>query len=634
MRAQRSTLTLLAALAALPAPYGDATAAAAPAVRPSVLKVEPPSWWPRHTLNPVRLLVRGRALHGARIGGAPGLEIGTLSVNAAGTYAFVDVVIDEAAAPGPRSLRLTTPAGSAELPFEVLAPLPPEGRFQGFTPDDAIYLIMPDRFANGDPGNDDPPKSKGVFDRALPRRYHGGDLQGVIDRLPYLKDLGITAVWLNPWYDNTDRLNIKEMHQGEAMTGYHGYHAEDFYAVDEHLGDVAKLRELVDEAHAAGLKVIQDQVANHTGPYHVWLQDPPTPTWFNGSEARHSANTWQTWTFQDPYSPPALQEQTLRGWFVDVLPDLNQDDPECARYIIQNTLWWAGVSGLDGIRQDTLPYVHRRFWRDWMAAIKAEHPRLTVVGELLDADPTLVSFYQGGVSRFDGIDSGVDTLFDFPLYYAIRGALLEGRPLREVPRMLARDNLYPRPQDLVTLVGLHDVSRFMGEPAATRERLKLGFALIATLRGIPLVYYGDEIGLPGGGDPDNRRDFPGGWRGDARDAFTAAGRTPEQQDVFAHVRTLLRLRRELPALRRGATTQLLAEEQQWAFARTLDGISVVVAINNGDGPAELEVRVAALGLSEGRELEDRLGGVASARVAEGRLRIRLGARGAAILVPR
>jgi glycosidase len=598
-----------------------------------VLKVEPPSWWPGHTLNPVRVMVRGRGLTGARVETTPasGLSVGLVRVNPRGSHLFVDVTIDAEAAPGRRTLEVVTTGGRASFDLELLAPLPRAGRFQGFSADDVIYLIMPDRFANGDPANDTSPRSPDLLDRSKARHFHGGDLQGVIDRLPYLKDLGVTAIWLNPIYDNTDRLNFKEVTNGEPMTGYHGYHAEDFYAVDERFGDLAKLRELVDAAHAVGLKVIQDQVANHTGPYHYWLSDPPTPTWFYGTETRHLANTWQTWTLADPHASEQAQKATLEGWFIDVLPDLNQDDEETARYIIQNTLWWVGVSGLDGIRQDTLPYVHRRFWRAWMAAIKREYPQLRVVGELLDGDPALVSFFQAGVQRFDGIDSGIDTLFDFPLFYPVRRAFGQGQELREVARALARDHLYPDPSQLVTVLGLHDVPRFLNEPGATTDGLKLAFTFLLTTRGIPLVYYGDEIAMRGGADPDNRRDFPGGFAGDPQNAFLAASRTSEQQDVFAHLQRLTRLRAARPELRRGAVRNLLVGEQQWAYARVLGEAAVVVALNNASAPATLEFAVGELGLAEGSELEDALSGTRF-RVSDARLRVTLGARGAAILV--
>jgi neopullulanase len=630
MRVQRMVASL--ALLALAAPC-HAVAAPAAVAPPSVLKVEPPSWWPGHTLNPVRLMIRGQGLSGARVE-APagsGLEIGLVRVSARGTHAFVDVGIDPEAAPGPRSLQLTTPAGTTTVPFHLLAPLPREGRFQGFSSDDVIYLLMPDRFANGDPENDRSAKSPDLLDRKKARSFHGGDLQGVIDRLPYLKELGITAVWLNPWYDNTDRLNFKEVYNGEPMTGYHGYHAEDYYAVDERFGELAKLRELVDAAHRHGIKVIQDQVANHTGPFHYWLEDPPTPSWFNGTAGKHLANTWQVWTLADPAATPDVQRATLDGWFVDVLPDLNQRDEEVARYIVQNTLWWVGVTGLDGIRQDTLPYVPRFFWREWMGAIKREYPGLRVVGELFDGDPALVSFFQGGLTRFDGIDSGIDTLFDFPLFFTVRRAFAEGRSLREVAQMLSRDHLYPDPSQLVTFLGLHDVPRFLNEAGATREGLKLGFSFLLTARGIPLVYYGDEIALEGGGDPDNRRDFPGGWPGDPTNAFTASGRTPDQQEVFAHVQRLTRLRGELAPLRRGAMRNLLVEDQQWAYARVLGGEAALVVLNNAPEPATVRVPVEALGWSDGVRLQDRLGG-ASGSVQGGHVELTLPARAAAVLV--
>jgi glycosidase len=555
-----------------------------------------------------------------------------VKVNEAGTYLFVDVTVASQVAPGPRRLRIETAAGAADIPLELLAPLPREGRFGGFSPDDTIYLLMPDRFANGDPSNDEPTVSKGLLDRTKGRYYHGGDLRGVIDHLPYLKDLGVTALWLNPWYDNVNLLNERERYDDLPVTDYHGYGAVDFYGVEEHFGDLATLRELVDKAHSLGVKVIQDQVANHSGPYHPWVSDSPTPTWYNGTAARHLANTWQTWTLQDPYSTPEMRKATLEGWFLDILPDLNQGDPEVARYIIQNTLWWVGVIGLDGIRQDTLPYVPRAFWHEWMTAIKGEYPGLTVVGELFDGDPALVSFFQGGVRRYDGIDSGVDTLFDFPLYFKIREAFTRGGSLREVAMVLARDHLYPDASPLVTFLGLHDVPRFMNEPSASAASLEAAFTFLLTIRGTPLVYYGDEIGLPGGGDPDNRRDFPGGWKDDGRNAFVSSGRTPAEQAVFEHVRRLLHLRREAAALRRGHTVNLLVADKAWVYARVLDGRAAIVAINTDGVPTTVEAPAGPLGLPDGAALADRLGSSLRTTVEGGRLRIVLPAGASAVFI--
>jgi neopullulanase len=563
---------------------------------PVVEKVDPPDWWAGYSIDPVRLLIRGRNLTGARLQCAR-VACANVKVNAAGTYAFADVTIPRRLAAGSYPLTLRTAAGSAPVPFSVSAPLPAAGRFQGFDANDVIYLVMPDRFANGDPSNDEPAGAPGMVDRSNPRRYHGGDLAGVRARLPYLRSLGVTAIWLNPVYDNTTRRDTVGAGARRPATPYHGYHAVDYYGVEEHFGDLAEVRRLVDAAHAQGIKVLLDMVANHTGPDHPWAHDPPTPTWFHGTVASHLANTFQGWTVADPYSPPAMRRATLDGWFVNVLPDLNQDDPEVARYLIQNTLWWVGATGIDGIRQDTWQFVPRRFWRDWMTAINRQYPALRVVGEVLEGDPALNAFHQGGRVGFDGVDPKVQSMFDFPVYFTLRDAFARGRPLRPVALMVARDHLYPDPAALVTLLGSHDERRFMSEEGATIDGLKLAYTFLLTARGIPLLYYGDEIAMPGDRDPDNRRDFPGGFAGDARDAFDAAGRTPEQQAVWSHVQRLLRLRAERADLRRGATEHLQVGEQTYVYRRG----RTVVALNNDTKPAEvrlpaMELPADALGL--------------------------------------
>jgi glycosidase len=413
-----------------------------------------------------------------------------------------------------------------------------------------MYLIMIDRFSDGDQSNNDPPQSRGLYDRKSKFYYHGGDLQGIIDHLPYLKDLGVTALWLTPWYDNYDRLNEIELKEGQPCTGFHGYNPQDFYAVEEHFGTLPKLRELVDAAHKLGLKIIQDEVVNHTGPYHPWLDDPPTPTWFNGTKQKHLANIFQTWTLHDPRPVAILKKQTMEGWFLNFLPDLNQNDPETARYLVQNTLWWIGVTGTDGIRMDTWQYVPNTFWRQLTAAIKREYPKFTVVGEVKDGDVIHTSYFQGGRVR-DGADSGLDSLLDFPLFYSIRHAFAEGKNLDEVPKTLAKDYLYTNPNILVTLLGGHDDGRFMSEKGATIAGLKLANLFVLTTRGVPQLYYGDEIGMTGADEPTARADFPGGFSGDKRNAFTKEGRTPEERDTFDYVRKVAHLHTEVEPLKRG-----------------------------------------------------------------------------------
>jgi glycosidase len=604
---------------------------------PAVFRTEPPNWWAGHSHNPVRVLFTGTNLAGANIAATDGLAVSNVTVSATGSFVFADVFIAPQARPGVRELQLETPKGRATASFEVTMPLPREKRFTGFSSDDVIYLLMPDRFANGDKSNDDPPESPGLLDRSRPRHYHGGDLQGVIHRLPYLQDLGVTALWLTPWYDNVNHLNTKERYtadnqrsaRGVASTDYHGYGAVDFYGVEERFGDLAKLRELVTTAQARGLKIIQDQVANHTGPYHPWAQHPPTPTWFNGTPEKHLENEWQIWTVADPNAPADKLKSTLEGWFINILPDLNQNDPETATYLIQNSLWWIGMTGLDAVRQDTLPYVPRQYWAQWTAALKKEYPQLTILGELWDGKPELVAFFQGGRKQFDGVDTGVDTLFDFPLYYAMRDVFAKRQPMTRLADTIAADTNYVDARHLVTFLGLHDTGRFLSEPGATRDGLKLAFTYLLTARGTPLIYYGDEIGMTGGGDPHNRADFPGGWAEDKRNAFEITGRTTEQAGIHAHVTKLTKLRHELEPLRRGQYRDLTVSAGTYAFARVTPEASVVVAFNNTSGTQTLELNLAAANLGAATVLNDQLQDT-KAVIKNGRATIKLAPYTAAI----
>jgi glycosidase len=255
----------------------------------------------------------------------------------------------------------------------------------------------------------------------------------------------------------------------------------------------------------------------------------------------------------------------MEGWFLDFLPDLNQNDPEVSRYLIQNTLWWIGVTGLDGIRMDTWQYVPNSFWHKWTAALKREFPKFTVVGEVKDGDVVHTSWFQGGTVR-DGADSGLDSLLDFPLFYPVRHAFAEGGKLDEIPKILSKDFLYSNPDILVTLLGGHDDGRFMSEKGATIAGLKLANAFVLTTRGVPQLYYGDELAMTGPDEPTTRADFPGGFPGDQRNAFTKAGRTPEEDDLVAYIGKLTRLHTTLEPLKRGRPVNLYVSGQQYAYA--------------------------------------------------------------------
>lgn len=598
--------------------------APAPAAAPRVVKVEPPNWWLGHTVNPVRILVRGNDLQGAELSCAP-LRCSNVRVSERGTYVFADVEIptsDASSLVGTHPIEIRTAGGRTFFDFTVERPLERRGRFAGVGADDLIYFVMPDRFADGDTSNNDPTRSRGMYDRRDPKAYHGGDLEGLRQRLPYLRRLGVTAIWMTPLYDNVDtvahRMRLPET--GRPYTDYHGYGATDMYSVDEHLGDLASLRRLVDDAHAAGIKIVLDQVANHTGPEHVWAQDPPTPTWYNGTLAKHLPNNWQMGSLTDSRASAAVQDSTLRGWFADILPDFNQDDPEVERYIIQNSLWWVGISGADALRQDTWPYVHRRFWRPWMAALKREYPALTVVGELWSEDVATVAFFEGTHQPADGIVTGVDQLFDFPLQAASRRVFARGGEIRELAQVLAQDRLYDHPERLVTFLENHDMPRLPWDSTATTDGLLLAYTFLYTVRGIPKLYYGNEIGMTGGGDPDNRRDFPGGFPGDARDAFSANGRSADEQRIFSHLESLAALRAARPDLRRAPMEHLLVEPQQFVYRRG----QTVVALNNATVP--VTIRVPGLRLNATAAL----GACARARLDGDATVIELPARGGCV----
>jgi glycosidase len=322
----------------------------------------------------------------------------------------------------------------------------------------------------------------------------------------------------------------------------------------------------------------------------------------------------------------------MEGWFLDFLPDLNQKDPEVARYLIQNTLWWIGVTGLDGIRMDTWQYVPNSFWRNWNAALKREYPSFKVVGEVKDGDIDHTSFFQGGRVRFDGVDSGLDSLLDFPLFYPIRHAFAEGHRLDEIPKMLAKDSLYTDSEILVTLLGGHDDGRFMSEKGATLDGLKLANAFVLTTRGVPQLYYGDEVAMTGPDEATARKDFPGGFPGDKRNAFSREGRSKDEQELFDYIRKLTQLRARLEPLRRGALRNLYVSEQQYAYARGTRTESVVIVINNDKKAAEIEFEVSGAGLKNGDLLFDSLEVGKRVVVVDGKMKVKLPERAAAIFV--
>jgi len=583
-------LACLLAPLALPQPANSA-AAGSPAVR----KIDPPNWWVNYTPE-LTLLLTGENLSGSRVESAtPGATVLGSHASANGHYFFVHLRLSPDLKPGNASLRLLSAGGAAQISLPLSARADSRGHFEGFSRDDVIYLIMPDRFADGDPSNDQPAGSDGVYDRSQAKAYHGGDLRGIRQHLDYLHDLGVTAIWLTPVWKNTD-------------SDYHGYHVVDFYALDDHMGSMQEYQALVAEAHRLGMKVLIDYVVNHTGPNHPWANDPPTPTWFHGTPAHHLEPAYTFKGLVDPHASPREYLATLNGWFAGKLPDLNPDDPELATYLAQNAMWWTETAQLDGFRLDTFPYSTRQFWSGWHERLRQIYPRINSVGEVWDGDTTITSFFEGGRKQFDGIDTGLASVFDFPLCFALRDVVIKGEPMEKIIEVLRHDELYPHPETLVTFIGNHDDRRFVGEKGSNRAKLKAALALLLTLRGIPQIYSGDEIGMPGDDDPDNRRDFPGGFPGDARNAFTASGRTPEEQDVFTYVQSLLALRKAHPALRTGKQWHIGWDESYYAFLRELPEEKLLVVYNNSSSSRKLSIPLADTPLAGAQQLQPIFGG--------------------------
>jgi neopullulanase len=538
---------------------------------PAVQKVDPPNWW--LGMPSPMLLVKGENLARSRvISQTPGVSITRTRYEASGHYLLLWLNISPGAKPGPVRLMAEGRGTTVRIPFSLAIRQPRTEGFRGIGPEDVIYLIMPDRFADADTSNDSPAQSPGTYDRSKPRAYHGGDLRGIRDHLQYLRDLGVTTLWICPIYDNDNH----------SPEDYHGYAAVDFYAVDEHFGTLADFEDMVASAHKLGLKVVLDTVVNHTGMKHPWLDLQPEPGWYNGTRAQHSISDGAFPLIVDPHAPPRLWEHVVDGWFFNVLPDLNQNNPDMAQYLVQNGIWWAEQGALDGFRLDTFPYVPRKFWAKYHRQLHRIYPHFDTIGEVFNPDPTITSFFVGGQPRWDGIDSGVNTVFDFPLFFALRDVVLKNAPASNLVDVLRQDWLYPHPEKLVTFIGNHDTARFMGEPGATKQKLKLAFSLLLTMRGVPQLYYGDELGMPGGGDPDNRRDFPGGFPGDTHNAFTAEGRTEDEEEIFAHVQRLLKLRQQHSALRRGRQWHIDFSKDFYAYARE-DGEERMLMVFNHSG---------------------------------------------------
>ena len=580
-----------------------ALAAGGAMAEPALQRVEPPFWWTGFKDSRLQLM-----LHGPDIGRMepgvehPGVRIERVRRVSSPNYLFVYLDLADAA-PGQFNLVLSGGGRRIVHPYLLHAKNPDPEHARGFNRADAIYLITPDRFANGDTGNDNLPGLGDPVDRSALQGRHGGDLAGIIRHLDYIADLGFSAIWLNPVLENA-------MPEGS----YHGYATTDFYRVDPRLGSNEQYLALARQARRLGLGLIMDIIVNHCGSRHWWLDDLPDPDWLNHPEASRMTSHQRT-VHQDPHAAEADRREMVDGWFVPAMPDLNQRHPLLGDYLIQNALWWIEYLGLAGIRMDTWPYPDKDYMARWTARLMSEYPQFNIVGEEWSLNPAIVSYWQRGKRNADGYSTRLPSLMDFPLQDAIRRALTEPEDwnsgLIVLYRALANDFQYSAPDDLVIFLDNHDMSRIhtqLGEDEAL-QRMALG--LLASLRGIPQIYYGTEILMANRESDDHgliRSDWPGGWPGDAVNAFTGDGMARGQREAREHLRRLLHWRRDQPVVHNGHLTHFVPRNGVYTFFRHDDAATLMVVLNKNAETASLDSSRFAEVLGSARRAVDAMTG--------------------------
>ena len=542
-------------------------------------RVEPPFWWSGMKCNKLQLIVYGKNISETKVViNYPEVKLNeSISVENP-NYLFLNLEISIDALPGNFEIKFMKGEKIIQTyNYELKKRRKYSEERQGFNSSDVIYLLMPDRFANGDKSNDDVSGMKEKAERSNPNGRHGGDLKGIDDHLNYLKNLGITAIWINPVFEN----NMPKY-------SYHGYAITDFYKIDPRFGNNDDYVNLVENAHKTDIKVIMDMVFNHCGTGYWWENDLPMNDWYN-QWPEFTRSNYRGGTVTDPYASEFDKNKMLKGWFDVTMADLNQNNKFLANYLIQNSIWWIEYADLDGIRMDTYPYSFKNFMAEWMKRINFEYPNFNVVGESWLPDPANVAYWQEGSNNEDGYESHLKNVFDFPLMYAISVAFNEkddwNNGIVKLYDALGKDFLYGKPENLVIFPDNHDGDRFYTKVNENLDKYKLTMSFLATTRGIPEIYYGTEILMTGQehkGHGDIRKDFPGGWEGDKADAFTKEGRSTEQNEAFYYLSNLLNWRKNKDVIHTGKLKHFIPENGVYVYFRYNDDESVMVILNNSE----------------------------------------------------
>ena len=584
-----------------------AVALSATAAKPkiNIKHVEPLSWWVDMEM-PLQLMVNGDAISECNVEILPagaGVEVTAIHKADSPNYIFVDVAISEDAQAGEYTLRFTNGKRKFDYKYTIAERREGSRERESFTTADFVYLIMPDRFANGNPANDSTDDTAEKVDRSKPGRRHGGDLEGMIAHLDYIADLGATAIWSTPLLlDN------------ENGASYHGYSCSDYYLIDPRYGTNELFKTYVEECHKRGLKVIMDIVPNHSSTSHWWYNDQPFEDWTH----KWDSYTQSNWTFSTNMDFNASKSdlyQMESGWFDRSMADMNLDNPYLLRYFQQWAIWWIEYSNLDGFRVDTYPYNEKMPMSEWCEAVMAEYPNFNIVGEVWTSSIPQLAYWQGDNYNKDGFNSHLKSIMDFPLHDAIRAAMTEsgnagwGQGMTRIYDVVSHDFVYHDLSNMMIMAANHDTDRIGDVCEGDARKMKMVATLLCTMRGMPQILYGDELMFRSTdrskGHPTLRIDFPGGWEGDAVNLFNHEEHSGEQKEVFDHTRTLMNWRKSKEVIHTGKTLHFIDRDNTYAFFRYNDTEVVFVYVNNSNDTRTVPwARYAEIseGLTEGRDV--------------------------------
>jgi len=547
-------------------------------------KAEPPNWWTGMKNSHLQIMLYGNNIANYDLSLSTEALLFSVQKTENPNYLFLNLEIAENISPQTISIQVKDDGELIEsFPYELKERTKNRTQHQGFDNSDVIYLLMPDRFANGDLTNDSAEGLLEKADRNNPDGRHGGDIQGIINHLDYLDQLGVTTLWINPLLENNQ----------EKYT-YHGYAITDFYNIDARFGNNAKYVKLVNKAHQKDLKVVMDVVLNHCGINHWWMDDLPSEDWIHQFE-EYTQSNFRSPVLTDPYASSEDIMRQQKGWFDRNMPDLNQKNPLVATYFIQNSIWWIEYAGIDGIRLDTQPYADQAMVARWAQEIRNQYPDFTILGESWLQKIPITAYWQESNKNFDGYSSNIPVITDFPMHYAITQAFNEEQTWTEgmakLYYILAQDFVYNNPANTLVFLDNHDVTRIFSSLDGSIKKLKMALAFQLTTRGIPSILYGTELLMEGYEHEAHgkmRKDFTGGWPDDEKNGFTSVGRTDAQNEIYNYLQHLLNWRKSKEAIHTGKLTHFIPENNVYVYFRHHDDETVMIVLNNNDDSQTLQ----------------------------------------------